>query len=870
MKNKLIMLKLALRNYSKNGKLFVGVFAFTLLGLSLLIPKISIHADPTDPEIIVSANANIMQPVGGNNPVTWATSSDDAKYSVMLASWNLEEGPDYPYLEPTDTFETGKDYTARVVFTANEGYAFDENTIFTINGGETTAYGEGGYRQRLFQDTPAPEGPEQVFSIDYDFNGGTKAGEGTYHEESVGVGMELSEESLINLLGVTAPADQVLNYITINDEPFDVGDGFMLDRNIVIKYFWREDTGVMYTVTFDPNGGTPTESYQVPPEVPAGQTFIFNAPDETQVVPPENKEFDAFEINGERRENGYVFTMNQNSTFKLLWRDIQSGGFNRNDYTTIEIGGGATSITEADGDDTTVMVTYEHGSVTILGTDLYSDTTPNGNGNYEVYALGDVAITATANENYTASLFDSGTRLDTLTQEYQNLTPGEYRRIDAEFSEEGQAPGQDYEDISFNLHWVGTYINVWINNREVMPESQDYTSPEFTFDDVVVNSAGYTDPAETNVIRLLSRFGDPVATEYTINGTVYNAENENVTVDDNDGSWLVTVPGSPTYTISGTGDSSIAVPRTIIWANVDADHNAENFEEDMLLEHGRAKVIAIYDGETQVAGETDVDETGMGWVQVTPGHQVVFEFVPEYGYQLTSVEANGLALEPQDTMNQYIFEMPDTNVHFSATFERTEDVLEANSEKITGGSIVLNGGLEGGSAQLTVNDVELSPDKIVGFENAAGDYTITSFLDIDLYNIFQKANADEDEVWSNKIDELDEEAVITIQLAEGIDASSIVIVHNIHDGEEYEIIEIDSYDPETNTITFRTKSFSNYAIATSDAIVPATDGSESSAASPETGAMPTESGSATAVIAGLFLAPILIVGFAVVRAEKKK
>ena len=94
----------------------------------------------------------------------------------MLASWNLEEGPDYPYLEPTDTFETSKDYTARVVFTANEGYAFDENTIFTINGGETTSYGEGGYRQRLFQDTPAPEGPEQVFSIDYDFNGGTKAG----------------------------------------------------------------------------------------------------------------------------------------------------------------------------------------------------------------------------------------------------------------------------------------------------------------------------------------------------------------------------------------------------------------------------------------------------------------------------------------------------------------------------------------------------------------------------------------------------------------------------------------------------------------------------------------------------------------------
>lgn len=871
MKNKIIMLKLATRNFSKKGKLFVGVFALTLLGLSLLIPKVSIHADPTDPEIIVSANANIIEPVGGNNPSTWATSSDDTRYSVMLASWNLEEGPDYPLLSPTDEFETSKDYTARVVFTAEEGYAFDENTIFTINGGDTTRYGDGGYCQRLFQDTPAPEGPEQTFSIDYDFNGGTKAGEGTYHIQSVPVGMEFSEANLIDNLGVTPPANQVLNYITVNDEAFNIGDGLLLNKNIVIKYFWREDTGIMYTVDFDPNGGTPVD-YSVPPEVPAGQTFVFNAPDETQVIPPENKEFDAFEINGERYENGYVFTMNQNSTFKLLWRDIQSGGFNRNDYTTIEIGGGATSITEADGDDETVTVTYEHGNLTITGTDLYSDTTPNSNGNYEVYALGDVAITANASENYTASLFENGQRLDSLAKEYQNLAPGDYRRIDAEFTEEGGEPSQNYSDITFNIHWVGTFINAWINDRSIMEESQDYSANEFTFNDVLVNAAGFTDPTETNVIRLQSRFGDPVVTEYTINGAVYNTENENVTVD-NEGNWFITVPGAPTYTISGTGDSSIAVPRTIIWANVDADHNAENFDEDMLLEHGRAKVIAIYDGETQVAGETDVDETtGMGWVQVTPGHQVIFEFVPEYGYQLTSVEANGLALEPQDTMNQYVFDMPNTNVHFSATFERVEDVLEANSEKITGGSIVLNGGLEGGSAQLTINDIELSPDKIAGFENAAGDYTITSFLDIDLYNIFHKANSGEDEVWSNKIDELDEEAVITIQLAEGIDANNIVIVHNIHDGEEYEIIEIDSYDPETNTITFRTKSFSNYAIATSDVVTPATDDSESSTASPETGASTASGASASLAVSGGTIAIITfaISLFALTRFEKRQ
>lgn len=858
MKNKLKRLQLATRNYKKKGFLFAGVFALTLIGLSILIPKLNIHADPGEPEIIVSANANIIQPVGGNSPVMWATSSDDVRYSVVLASWNLEEGPDYPYLELTDTFETSKDYTARVVFTANEGYAFDENTIFTINGGDTTAYGEGGYRQRLFQDTPAPDGPEQTFSIDYDFNGGTKAGESTYHEESVGVGMEFTEDNLINGLGVTAPANQVLNYITVNDEPFNLGDGLYLHENIIIKYFWREDTGIMYTVDFDPNGGTPTEYYQVPPEVPAGQVFIFNAPDETQVIPPENKEFDAFEINGERHENGYVFTMNQNSTFKLLWRDIQSGGFNRDDYTTIEFGGGATAITEADGDDETVTVTYEHGSITVTGTNLYSDTTPNGNGNFEVYALGDVAITATADENYTASLFDGGQRLDSLTKEYENLTPGNFERIDAEFTEEGETPGQGYEDITFNLHWIETFVNIWINDRSVVDESQDFTAHEFVYENEVVENAGFTDPAQTNTIRLQNRFGDLEVTEFTINDTVYNAENADVEIRDE--GWFITVPGAPTYTVSGTGDSSIAVPRTIIWANVDADHSADGFSEDMLLEHGRAKVIAIYDGETQVAGETDVDETtGMGWVQVIPGHQVVFEFIPEYGYQLTSVEANGLPLEPQDTMNQYTFVMPDTNVHFAATFTPLADVVETNSERVSGATISINGGLEGGSAQLTVNDIELSADKIAGFENAAGDYAISSYLDIDLYNVFHKANAGDDEMWSNKIDELDEEVTITIQLAEGIDANSIVIVHNIHDGDEYEIIEIDSYDPETNTITFRTKSFSSYAIAAADIeSEPETD-EESSTASPDTGSMTAEKSSAATTILGTLLISITIV-----------
>ena len=762
MRNKFKRIKLNIRNYKVRKIIFSLVFVLTLSSLSILIPKLSIHADPVDPEIILNANANVIQPIGGESPSWWATSSDDTRYSVILASWNLEEGPDYPYLENTDYFETGKDYTARVIFTANEGYTFDENTVFTINNENSSSYGSTGFRQTTFQNTPAPnDNPEPKFSITYDLNGGTSGGESTIVEQSGSVGFELSEENLLTELGVMAPAGKVLNYVTINDQPFNIGDSFFLDRNIIIKYFWRDDTENMCTIAFDPNGGNATEDYVVPDSVPCGQAFVLNAPDESQVAPPENQELDAFEVNDDRYENGSLYIVDRNSFFRLLWRN----------------------------------------------------------------------------------------------------------------AEQGENPEQNFEAITFNIHWSNSFVNTWVNDISIMDESQDFVSTEFVYEDLVVNNAGYTDPTKTNTIRLQTRFGDLEVTEFTINGVVYDEESQNVEITDE--GWFITVPGASVYNISGTGDPSSVVPRTIIWANVDADHNAEGFDDDMLLEHGRAKVIAIYDGETLVSGETDVDpETGMGWVQVTPGNQVIFEFVPEYGYQLTGVEANGQLLEPQETINQYNFTMPDTNIHFAATFESTADIVEVDSEKVTSGSITLNGGLEGGSAQLTVKDIELDADKIAGFENAAGDYTISSYLDIDLYNIFQKANSDNNDVWSNKIDELDKYAIITIQLAEGIDANNIVIVHNVHDGEEYEIIEIDSYDPDTNTITFHTKSFSNYAIATLKSTSDSDSDSESepesktdnsTVGSPDTGIMTEDGGSATIVTIGAFIIPVILVGFAIKR-----
>ena len=402
------------------------------------------------------------------------------------------------------------------------------------------------------------------------------------------------------------------------------------------------------------------------------------------------------------------------------------------------------------------------------------------------------------------------------------------------------------ENIEFDIKFTNTHVNIWINGTNVVQTAGNDPETEFKG---VIEGAGSTDANETNTLRFQTEFGDVPVKEYTINGKVYKAGNANVTVNNDE--FIIEVPGAEKYTITGEGDSSAIVERTIIWTNpnyVPRDAADEEWIQEFKLENGYAYVIAVYDedgklidpanykSENWVVNENGggVGSNGFGWIAVYSGSRVVFEFVPEYGYQLTDIRINGQKLGLSETMNQFEFIMPNSNIHFDAEFTKTEDVLKTNSEKVSGGSVSLgNNVLDGGSAQLTVNDVELSADKIEGFENAAGDYTISNYLAIDLYQVFYKGKADSEDVWSNQIDELNNEVTITIKLADGVDGNDIVLVHNIHDGDKYEVIKIDSYDPETNTITFKTKSFSNYAIASKT--VEESKAKEETNANPQTG-----------------------------------
>lgn len=263
-----------------------------------------------------------------------------------------------------------------------------------------------------------------------------------------------------------------------------------------------------------------------------------------------------------------------------------------------------------------------------------------------------------------------------------------------------------------------------------------------------------------------------------------------------------------------------------------SDPNKE--DEDVYIGHSKLRFVsATYEvggteyttkAEDIVHGRGDYVEFGVGSDYMNPdyeggslvlpeGAEVTMLIIPEYGYQVEYISSNGGEMIAGDSISEFKFQIHKGNFHLGAKVVPVKDEVKSSTNKVEGGSIVIDSNeIDAGSVQLSVKDVTPSTTKVAEFEEKAGDYTVSEYLNISLDQVFYKGTADN--VWKNEIEDLNEEATISLQLAEAIDPENTVILHNIHDGDNFETIEIESYDANTNTITFKTKSFSNYAIAT--------------------------------------------------------
>ena len=317
---------------------------------------------------------------------------------------------------------------------------------------------------------------------------------------------------------------------------------------------------------------------------------------------------------------------------------------------------------------------------------------------------------------------------------------------------------------------------------------------------------GYTTGKIKNKITIQLAYGDGKIGSVCINGKYMTLANGTT-----DRAEFEVEPAKKYEIIVTKSKDNSNVPKTMIW---DSDKtNNPSIKDNELLKNGTIEILDIKDSSGNSVGLSNVKQDlnkNNGWASIVPGSKVILRLKPNYGYQLTSITINDKKLEAGEEQSTFEYIMPDTNVHISGIFEKVDDKVNTKSDKVKNGVIELNEKeIDTGTVVLSVEDINLSKEQISNFEKNVNGYHISSYLNINLSQVIYKGN--QENIWKNELRELNNPAKITLKLEDGIDGNEVVIVHEKHDG-TYEIIPT-TYNSETNTITFSTTSFSNYAIA---------------------------------------------------------
>ena len=352
------------------------------------------------------------------------------------------------------------------------------------------------------------------------------------------------------------------------------------------------------------------------------------------------------------------------------------------------------------------------------------------------------------------------------------------------------------QDIEIEGIYNGFGMEISLNDLRVGTEAANIKSI----------AKGYTTGKIKNKITIQLAYGDGKIGSVCINGKYMTLANGTT-----DRAEFEAEPAKKYEIIVTKSKDNSNVPKTMIW---DSDKtNNPSIKDNELLKNGTIEILDIKDSSGNSVGldnvKQDLDKNN-GWASIVPGSKVILRLKPNYGYQLTSITINDKKLEAGEEQSTFEYIMPDTNVHISGIFEKVDDKVNTKSDKVKNGVIELNEKeIDTGTVVLSVEDINLSKEQISNFEKNANGYHISSYLNINLSQVIYKGN--QENIWENELRELNNPAKITLKLEDGIDGNEVVIVHEKHDG-TYEIIPT-TYNSETNTITFSTTSFSNYAIA---------------------------------------------------------
>lgn len=405
---------------------------------------------------------------------------------------------------------------------------------------------------------------------------------------------------------------------------------------------------------------------------------------------------------------------------------------------------------------------------------------------------------AAANTSYNA-LYIGDTRFDVTSNPYVKLDTAQFSGTLNIRLQKESAPSPSYPDnISIKATYDGSGMEVYLNTAKIGDE----------LNKIEETGKGYASGEINNLISVQLAFGDGNIGSVTVNG-----EKINIPEGTKDRLEFSVAPASE-YVIVVTkakNSSSSDVPRTIIW---DSDkNNNSSLKDNEILKNGSIEILDIKDKSGNSIGLNEVKQDttkNNGWASILPGYKVILKLKPDYGYQLTSIKINDETLTAKEEESTFEYTMPDTNVHLSGIFEKVDNKVTADTEKVKEGKIEISESeIDSGSVVLSVSDAALTEEQTAKFKEKTEGYEISTFLGISLDKVVYKGT--ENDVWSKKLNDLKNKATITLKLEEKINGNEIKIIHEKSDG-TFEIIPAD-YNASENTITFKTSSFSNYAIA---------------------------------------------------------
>lgn len=461
----------------------------------------------------------------------------------------------------------------------------------------------------------------------------------------------------------------------------------------------------------------------------------------------------------------------------------------------------------------------------------------------------DEILGAGSSDPYNA-LYIGDTRFDVTSNPYVKLDTTQFSgTLNIRLQKESApSPTPSYPDnISIKATYDGFGMEVYLNTARIGAKSNKIEG----------TGKGYASGEISNLISIQLAFGDGNIGSVTVNG-----EKINVPEGTKDRLEFSVAPASE-YVIVVTkakSSSSSDVPRTIIW---DSDkNNNSSLKDDEILKNGSIEILDIKDKSGNSIGLDGVKQDtakNNGWANILPGYKVILKLKPDYGYQLTSIKINGETLTAKEEESTFEYTMPDTNVHLSGIFEKVDDKVTTDTEKVKEGKIEIDESeVDSGSVVLSVSDAVLTEEQTAKFKEKAEGYEISAFLGIHLDRVLYKGT--DSDVWSKELNDLKNEATVTLKLEEKINGNEIKIIHEKSDG-TFEIIPAD-YNAAENTITFKTSSFSNYAIASKTAAETATE-------SGDNGVIPKTGDNIIKYVVIFVLVALILAGF-VVYSQKKK